>query len=196
MWPRWRVCRCVLDTQTHNTGQLVKWVNSTRHIHTLRAIRLADWNLTALLTQIISYRTFKVTDYFEKKYISVEVRFKYDIWKINCKGLISKYIKKSYGPIGPFTVNTGDSKSSAIGSTNEPEHNTAILSPVTSMTEQLHMTRWVCSLTDGWTAHRHNWSCTIQPPHDTTPVYGPFSGTTRVSWCQKRTSGLYGARGD
>jgi len=24
--------------------------------------------------------------------------------------------------------------------------------------------------------------------------YGPFSGSTRVSWCQKRTSGLYGAR--
>jgi len=28
------------------------------------------------------------------------------------------------------------------------------------------------------------------------PFYGPFSGTTRVSRCQKRTSGLYGARGD
>jgi len=28
------------------------------------------------------------------------------------------------------------------------------------------------------------------------PFYGPFSGTTRVSWCQKRTSGLYGARED
>jgi len=26
--------------------------------------------------------------------------------------------------------------------------------------------------------------------------YGPFSGTTRVSRCQKRTSELYGARGD
>jgi len=26
------------------------------------------------------------------------------------------------------------------------------------------------------------------------PFYGPFSGTTRVSWCQKRTSGLYGAK--
>jgi len=25
------------------------------------------------------------------------------------------------------------------------------------------------------------------------PFYGPFSGTTRVSLCQKRTSGLYGA---
>jgi len=25
--------------------------------------------------------------------------------------------------------------------------------------------------------------------------YDPFSGTTRVSQCQKRTSGLYGARG-
>jgi len=30
----------------------------------------------------------------------------------------------------------------------------------------------------------------------TQPFYGPFSGTTWVSWCQKRTSGLYGARGD
>jgi len=28
------------------------------------------------------------------------------------------------------------------------------------------------------------------------PFYGPFSGTTRVSQCQKRTSGLYGARED
>ena len=27
----------------------------------------------------------------------------------------------------------------------------------------------------------------------TQPFYGPFSRTTRVSWCQKRTSGLYGA---
>jgi len=32
--------------------------------------------------------------------------------------------------------------------------------------------------------------------HHTTPqpFYGPFSGTTRESWCQKSTSGLYGAR--
>jgi len=28
------------------------------------------------------------------------------------------------------------------------------------------------------------------------PFYGPFSGTTCVSRCQKRTSGLYGARED
>jgi len=41
-----------------------------------------------------------------------------------------------------------------------------------------------------------------QPPrwalaHDTTittAIFRPFSGTTRVSWCQKETSGLYGAR--
>jgi len=34
--------------------------------------------------------------------------------------------------------------------------------------------------------------------HHTTPqlFYGPFSRTTRVSLCQKRTSGLYCARGD
>jgi len=28
------------------------------------------------------------------------------------------------------------------------------------------------------------------------PFYGPFSGTTRVSRCQKSNSGLYGARED
>jgi len=28
------------------------------------------------------------------------------------------------------------------------------------------------------------------------PFYGPFSGTNRVSRCQKRTSGLYGASED
>jgi len=28
------------------------------------------------------------------------------------------------------------------------------------------------------------------------PFYGPFSGNTRVSRCQQRTSGLYGARED
>ena len=33
---------------------------------------------------------------------------------------------------------------------------------------------------------------TFTPPPQ--PFYGPFSGTTRVSRCQKRTSGLYGAR--
>jgi len=32
--------------------------------------------------------------------------------------------------------------------------------------------------------------------HTPQPFYGPFSGTTRVSRCQKRTSGLYGARED
>jgi len=35
--------------------------------------------------------------------------------------------------------------------------------------------------------------------HSNTPpqlFYDPFSGTTRVSRCQKRTSGLYGARED
>jgi len=37
---------------------------------------------------------------------------------------------------------------------------------------------------------RHLWLTTPQP------FYGPFSGTTRVSRCQKITSGLYGARGD
>ena len=34
--------------------------------------------------------------------------------------------------------------------------------------------------------------------HQTTPhpFYGPFSGTTHVSRCQKKTSGLHGARED
>ena len=34
----------------------------------------------------------------------------------------------------------------------------------------------------------------IQPPPQ--PFYGPFSGTTQMSRCQKRTFGLYGARKD
>jgi len=34
---------------------------------------------------------------------------------------------------------------------------------------------------------------TILPPQ---PFYGLFSGTAQVRWCQQRTSGLYGARGD
>ena len=37
--------------------------------------------------------------------------------------------------------------------------------------------------------------CSVTPPPPQ-PFYSPFSGTTRVSRCQKRTSGLYGARGD
>jgi len=32
--------------------------------------------------------------------------------------------------------------------------------------------------------------------HTPQPFYSPFSGTTRVSQCQKKTSGLYGARED
>jgi len=34
---------------------------------------------------------------------------------------------------------------------------------------------------------------TTTPPQ---PFYSPFFGTTRVSQCQNRTSGLYGARED
>jgi len=34
----------------------------------------------------------------------------------------------------------------------------------------------------------------VKPPPQ--PFYGPFSRTTWLSWCQKRTSGLYGARED
>ena len=40
--------------------------------------------------------------------------------------------------------------------------------------------------------HFHH-SITLITPQ---PFYGPFSGTTRVSRCQKRTSGLYGVRED
>jgi len=38
--------------------------------------------------------------------------------------------------------------------------------------------------------------CKILTNTHTTTVYGPFSGTTLASRCQKRTSGLYGARED
>jgi len=41
----------------------------------------------------------------------------------------------------------------------------------------------------------HNINTVVLPPPPQ-PFYGPFSGTTRVSRCQKRTSGLYGARED
>jgi len=40
----------------------------------------------------------------------------------------------------------------------------------------------------------HHIRCEQHTP--TQPFYGPFSGTTQVSRCQKRTSGLYGARED
>jgi len=35
------------------------------------------------------------------------------------------------------------------------------------------------------------WIWQINTDTHTQPFYGPFSGTTQVSWCQKRTSGLY-----
>jgi len=35
----------------------------------------------------------------------------------------------------------------------------------------------------------------VEPPPPPQLFYGPFSGTTRASRCQKRTSGLYGAIG-
>jgi len=40
----------------------------------------------------------------------------------------------------------------------------------------------------------NNYNVKIAPPPP--PFYSPFSGTTRVSQCQKRASGLYGARED
>jgi len=39
-------------------------------------------------------------------------------------------------------------------------------------------------------------SHSISHHHHTTAVLRPFCGTTRVSWCQKRTSGPHGARED
>jgi len=36
----------------------------------------------------------------------------------------------------------------------------------------------------------------LPPPPPPQPFYGPFFGTTRVSWWQKGTSGLNGARED
>jgi len=42
------------------------------------------------------------------------------------------------------------------------------------------------------TSHLQQSDMLLNPPPQ--PFYGPFSGTTRVSRCQKRTSGLYGAR--
>jgi len=36
----------------------------------------------------------------------------------------------------------------------------------------------------------------VKPPPPPEQFYSPFSGTTRVSWCQKRTSGFYGATED
>ena len=47
----------------------------------------------------------------------------------------------------------------------------------------------------------NSWSVVTDDNHahthtDTQPFYGPFSRTTHVSRCQKRTSGLYGARED
>jgi len=43
-----------------------------------------------------------------------------------------------------------------------------------------------CSKCQNWTWYHH---------HTPQPFYGPFSGTTRVSRCQKRTSGLYMVQG-
>jgi len=43
--------------------------------------------------------------------------------------------------------------------------------------------------------HTHTHTHTRTHTH-TQPFYGPFSGTTRVSRCQNRTSGLYGERAD
>ena len=51
-----------------------------------------------------------------------------------------------------------------------------------------------------WNRARHTHTTLVQtmniPPPPSRPFYGPFSGTSRESRCQKRTCGLYGARED
>ena len=42
----------------------------------------------------------------------------------------------------------------------------------------------------------HSLWISVQEQYPTQPFYGPFSDTTWVSRCQKRASGLYGARED
>ena len=45
-----------------------------------------------------------------------------------------------------------------------------------------------------WTNYQENWLNRNTSVLHTQAFYGSFSGTTRVSRCQKRTSGFYGAR--
>jgi len=47
-----------------------------------------------------------------------------------------------------------------------------------------------------WSAQLMAETDTLLPLIPPQPFHGHFSGTTRVSRCQKRTSGLYGARKD
>jgi len=54
-----------------------------------------------------------------------------------------------------------------------------------------------CSYNDAsqtLSTHKNHSQHLANPQTTTITIYGPFSGTTRVSRCQKRTSGLYGAR--
>ena len=59
---------------------------------------------------------------------------------------------------------------------------------------------WIMSAKSAkrWIFHQFQSVAAIPLDHHTTPqpFYDPFSGTTRVRRCQKRTSGLYGARED
>jgi len=68
----------------------------------------------------------------------------------------------------------------------------------TSVTEQYILVRAYWAVYFG-TCYRAmmlcHWPCVIYAHIQS--FYGPFSGTTRVSWCQKKSSsGLYGARED
>jgi len=57
---------------------------------------------------------------------------------------------------------------------------------------QSHQSAWLC-----WKWPKCPKCCKLtSSPPPPQPFYGPFSGTTQVSRCQKRTSGFYGARED
>jgi len=56
---------------------------------------------------------------------------------------------------------------------------------------------WTRNFWDNWRSlYRQDALSVIQTTTPPQPFYGPSSGTTQVSRCQKRTSGLYGARED
>jgi len=55
---------------------------------------------------------------------------------------------------------------------------------------------WTQFSSYGGSFHYSTNSSTFSTTPHTTTVYSPFSGTTRVSRCQNRTSGLYGAKED
>jgi len=72
----------------------------------------------------------------------------------------------------------------------------ANLSYTDTAVNRKHVTR-NCQITQNQaTSHKHIGLTSIITHTHTPPFYGPFSGITRVSRCQKRTNGLYSARED